>query len=129
VAEVDVDGTPTSMLATDVKAATTCKPVRAVRLIPAFDQYVVASTRQADNLLPGPHRARVYRPQGWLSPVVMVDGQMAGIWKHERKGTRLRVAIEPFAELPRWATKAAEAEAEALGEFLRAEPEVTWPGN
>ncbi|MEA2973156.1 MAG: hypothetical protein QOG82_1614 [Actinomycetota bacterium] len=127
VAEVDVDGTPMSMLAADVDAAqTTCKPARAVRLVPAFDQYVVASTRQADNLLPGPHRARVYRPQGWLSPVVLVDGQMAGVWKHERKGARLTVAIEPFATLPKWAGKAAEAEAAALGRFLGAEPEVTW---
>ena len=128
VAEVDVDGTPMWMLAADVKAATTCKPAHAVRLLPAFDQYVVASTRQADNLLPGPLRARVYRPQGWLSPVLLVDGQMAGVWKHERKGTRLTVTIEPFTKLPKWATKAAEAEAASLGQFLGAEPEVTWKG-
>ena len=53
VAEVHVDGAPMWMLAADVKAATTCQPARAVRLLPAFDQYVVASTRQADDLLPG----------------------------------------------------------------------------
>ena len=126
VAEVGVDGTPMWLLAADVKAATACKPAHAVRLLPAFDQYVVASTRQADNLLPGPLRARVYRPQGWLSPVLLVDGQMAGVWKHERKGARLSVTIEPFTKLPKWATKAGEAEAASLGQFLGAEPEVTW---
>ncbi len=126
VAEVDVDGTPMRMLAADIKAATTCQPTGALRLVPAFDQYVVASTRQADNLLPGRHRARVYRPQGWLSPVLLVDGQMAGVWKHERKGARLTVSIEPFTKLPKWAVKAAKAEAAALGQFLGAEPVVTW---
>ena len=126
--EVDVAGVPMWMLAADVEAATTCQPAHAVRLVPAFDQYVVASTRQADNLLPGPLRARVYRPQGWLSPVLLVDGRMAGVWRHERKGTRLAVTIDPFTKLPKWARTGAEAEAGALGRFLDAEPEVTWAG-
>jgi hypothetical protein len=126
VAGIDVEGTPMWMLAADIKAATRCKPARVVRLLPAFDQYVVASTRQADNLLPGPLRARVYRPQGWLSPVLLVDGQMAGVWKHERKGARLTVRIEPFVDAPRWVRTAAEYEAARLGAFLDAEPEVTW---
>ena len=102
------------------KAATNSKPAQAVNLLPAFDQYVVASTRQADNLLPGPLRARVYRPQGWLSPVLLVDGRMDGVWKHERKGARLAVTIEPFVDVPPWAVKAAEDEAARLGEFLGA---------
>ena len=126
VAEVHVDGAAMWLLAADVKAATTCQPAHAVRLVPAFDQYVVASTRQADNLLPGKLRACVYRPQGWLSPVVLVDGQMAGVWKHERKGTRLTVTLEPFTKLPKWAVTAAEDEAERLGEFLGAAPDVSW---
>ena len=45
--------------------------------------------------------ARVYRPQGWLSPVLLVDGRIAGVWSHERAGDRVIVEIEPFARLPR----------------------------
>ena len=33
----------------------------------------------------------------------LVDGQMRGVWKHEQKGSRLTVTIEPFEELPAWA--------------------------
>ena len=41
-----------------------------VRLLPAFDQYVICATLQAERLMPGPFKDRVYRPQGWLSPVL-----------------------------------------------------------
>ncbi len=126
VTEVDVDGAPMWMLTADVKVAERTRPPRVVRLVPAFDQFVIASTRQADNLIPGPFRSRVYRPQGWISPVLLVGGRMAGVWKHERKGARLTVTIEPFADLEPWARKQAIGEAERLGPFLQAEPEVTW---
>jgi hypothetical protein len=92
----------------------------AVRLLPAFDQHVVAAPRD------GAHRDRVYRPQGWLSPVVLVDGEMAGVWSHERKGSRLLVAIEPFAPLAAAARRAVEAEADALAAFLGGELELRW---
>ena len=121
VAQVDVDGTPMWLLSADVDAAAACQAAGVVRLVPAFDQYVVASTRQADHLLPGPVRARVYRPQGWLSPVLLADGQMLGVWKHERKGSRLTVSIEPFTPLPEWVTQQVETEVAHLAAFLRAE--------
>ena len=37
-------------------------------------------------VLPGALKGHVYRPQGWLSPVVLVDGRMEGVWRHERRG-------------------------------------------
>ena len=126
VTEVDVEGTPMWLLAADVDDAAATGPPGVVRLLPAFDQFVIASTRQADHLLPGAVRARVYRPQGWISPVLLVDGQMAGVWKHERKGRRLSVTIEPFVKLKKWAKDQAEQEADRLGTFLQSEPDVIW---
>ena len=72
-----------------------------MRLLPAFDQYVVAAPRGDDDVVLATERARVYRPQGWLSPVLLVDGRMAGVWSHERKGERLIVEVEPFGRLTR----------------------------
>ena len=68
-----------------------------MRLLPGFDQYVIAATRHAEALMPGAFKARVHRPQGWISPVLLVGGRMAGVWRHERKGKRLLVGVEPFA--------------------------------
>jgi hypothetical protein len=117
---VEVDGKV--MLAADAGAA--AEPEGAVRLLPAFDQYVVGAPRDDDEVVPAEHRARVYRPQGWLSPVLLVDGRIAGVWSHERVGDRLVVEIEPFARLPRAVEAGAEAEAEALAGFLGGELEL-----
>ena len=84
----------------------------------AFDQYVIAATRHAANLLPGPFKERVYRAQGWLSPVILVEGRMDGVWRHERSGDRLVVEVEPFADLSPAARHGVEEEAERLAGFL-----------
>jgi hypothetical protein len=91
-----------------------------------FDQYVVGAARSQPALLPTEFKDRVHRPQGWISPVLLVDGRMAGVWRHERKGRRLAVAIEPFGKLHAWARRGAEAEAERLAAFLGGELELAW---
>ncbi len=128
VTEVDVEGTRAWMLTEAVPEAHDADlPARAlVRLLPAFDQYVIAATRHADRLLPGPFKERVYRPQGWLSAVVLVNGRMDGVWRHERKGARVLVAIEPFVDLSPSARSAAEDEAERLAGYLGGALELAW---
>jgi len=120
-AEVDVEGEARWMLTRDAAAAAALEPAEGVRLLPAFDQYVVAATLHAERFLPGPFRDRIYRPQGWLSPVLLVDGVMAGVWRHERKGRRLVVQVEPFRRASRAVRDAAAAEAERLAAFLGGE--------
>jgi hypothetical protein len=124
--EADVEGAAMWMLAADAEDAAAAAPPEGVRLVPAFDQYVIAATRHAERLMPGPYRERVYRPQGWLSAVLLVGGRMDGIWRHERKGRRVEVTIEPFGRLPRAVRPAAEAEAERLAAFFSAELALTW---
>jgi Winged helix DNA-binding domain len=129
VARVEVEGTAAYALAADLPglAGAGGGGRGAVRLLPAFDQYVVTATRQAERLMPGPFKARVYRPQGWLSPVLLVGGRMDGVWRQEARGRRLLVTIEPFAgPPPAWARRAAEAEAERLAAFGGGELELRW---
>ena len=72
-------------------------------------------------------RARVYRPQGWLSPVLLADGRIEGVWSHEHKRGRLSVRIEPFADPGAAVRAGAEAEAARLGRHLGAkEIDVSW---
>ena len=69
-------------------------------------------------MLPGDLRRRVYRPQGWISPVLLVNGRMAGTWRHQIKGSRVDVVVEPFLEAPLWVRRAAARESERLAAFL-----------
>ncbi len=122
---VEVEGEAKWMLAADVREAERLPAARGVRLLPAFDQFVIGASAHAERLIPGPWRARIYRQQGWVSPVLLVSGTMAGVWRADRKGKALAVRIEPFRKLPRATLRAAEEEAERLAEFLDARLTLT----
>jgi hypothetical protein len=128
--QVELDGRPYWLLAEHAAEAEAAEPPAAgpdaVRLPPAFDQYVIAATRHAERLMPGPFADRVYRPQGWLSPVLLVGGRMAGVWRHELTGRRVQVRIQPFTPPPPWVRGAAAAEAERLATWLGASLDLAW---
>jgi hypothetical protein len=126
VMTVDLEGVKAWMLAADVRELREAAPVRSVRLLPGFDQYVVAASHHAAHLLRGDLRSRVYRPQGWISPVLLVNGRMEGTWRHEIKGRRVEVAIEPFVQQPVWVRRAAGQEAERLAAFLGGGLRLEW---
>jgi len=123
---VDLAGDQAWMLAADARKLRDLPPIRSVRLLPGFDQYVVCSSCHTHHLLPGDLRSRVFRPQGWISPVLLVNGIMQGVWRHEIKGSRVEVAIEPFVKQPAWVRRAAGEEAERLAAFLGGGLCLTW---
>jgi len=93
------------LLREDVAAMNNCSGTEAcIRLLPIFDSYLLAH-REKEHLLSAQHYKRVYRNQGWISPVVLIDGAIAGVWSHKLQNKKLFVGIEPFGKL----TKAAKA--------------------
>jgi hypothetical protein len=126
IASVDIEGSQAWMLAEHVSEVEVAEPSGVVRLLPAFDHYVVAAPRDREAVLAEVLKRRVYRPQGWLSPVLLVDGRIEGLWRHERNGGRLIVEIKPFDEQPEWVRRATEKEAERLARFLGGELEFSW---
>ena len=124
--DVEIEGERAVMLAADVEKAAAAKPEGVVRLLPAFDHYVVAAPRDADAALAAGDRSRVYRPQGWLSPVLLVDGRMAGVWSHELRGSAVAVEIQAFGTVKPPVRAGAEAEAERLAAFLGGGLELVW---
>ena len=58
--------------------------------------------------------------------MLLVDGVMAGVWRHERRGRRLAIEIEPFGRLAKARRAAADAEAERLAAFLGGEPALAY---
>ena len=118
--EVDVEGLRTWVLRRDLAGLKAAKPPRAVRLLPAFDPWVLGASR-VEGLLDPAHKPLVYRAQGWISPVLLVDGRIVGVWKHTQKSRRLLVEVEPFVRLQKWARAQVEAESECLSRFLGGE--------
>jgi hypothetical protein len=119
------------MLAEDAAAAARgVAPVESVRLLPGFDQYTLAATRHVEHLMPpGDFRPLIYRPQGWISAVVVVGGRIEGAWRYERKGKRLAIEVAPFAgPLAKPVVRAVEEEAERVAGFLGGSLELAWMG-
>jgi len=88
-----------------------------VRLLPYFDSYLLGH-RDHGNVVGPPHHARVYRGQGWVSPALLVNGTVAGVWDHVVRGRTLKIRIEPFTRPPPQAIPLAREEASSLARFL-----------
>lgn len=115
---VSVEGWPAVILRSDLrrlKAARVDAPP--VRLLPYFDSYLLGHKARG-HLVGLRHHKTVYRTAGWISPVVLVDGRIAGLWSHAREGERLLVRVTRFGALSRRTVAGIREEAERLAEFL-----------
>ncbi|HUX21638.1 MAG TPA: crosslink repair DNA glycosylase YcaQ family protein, partial [Spirochaetia bacterium] len=114
---VDVEGREASLLASDLEVLLQAEVERpSVRLLPYFDSYILAHAERS--YVAPKDRPAVYRPQGWVSAVLLVDGSARGTWTHETKRSLLRVTVKPFARLSRAVSRLLRREVELLAPFL-----------
>ncbi len=127
VVEVDVEGTPLICLAEHAAGLEAAgPPEEAVRLLPAYDVHTIGTAKDAGATIPAARRGAVWQSAGRVLPVLLVAGRMAGTWRHERKGPRVRVELSPWEPLAARARDGAEAEAARLAAFLGGEPQIAW---
>jgi winged helix DNA-binding protein len=123
--KVEVEGRSALAFIDDIDVLESRGQPRGVRLLPAFDSYITG-TRPRDAFVPTEHMKRVYGQQGWVAPVLLVDGRAAGIWSHEQRGGSIRVEVEPFTKLQPKVRKALVDEVERLAAFLGGKPAVAF---
>ncbi|WP_233618002.1 winged helix DNA-binding domain-containing protein [Actinomadura sp. WAC 06369] len=80
---VEVDGVPMHLLAEHRDELLDAAPAAPVRLLGGFDQYVLGAGTGATYLIPAERRREVSRSAGWISPVVLHEGRVAGVWQPE----------------------------------------------
>jgi len=88
-----------------------------VRLLPYFDSFLLGH-REREHLVGTKHKTKIYRPQGWIAPVVLVDGQVAGVWEHTRDKNGLNVKVTQFGSTSRRTAAGIREEAQNLSHFL-----------
>ncbi len=122
IAPVSLDRTPTGVLARDLPDLTAKDEGEEppLRLLPYFDSYLLGHAGR-DHLVAPAYRDEVYRPQGWVAPVVLIHGRVAGVWGQELKNGSLTVTVRPLGPSLRGALDAITSEAEDLAGFLGAE--------
>ncbi len=85
-----------------------------VKLLPGFDEYTVAYADRALLLA----RGKRLNPLGLLSPVVIVDGQVAGTWKRSFDKESVKLTAKLQRPLTRAEKQSFGAAAQEFGEFL-----------
>lgn len=96
--EVEVEGRKGYIRTEDADELAATAPARSVRLLGAFDQYVLGPGTGDTALLSADHRAKVSRTAGWISPLVLINGRIAGTW--EVVDTDLIVTMFDNADAP-----------------------------
>ncbi|WP_346433941.1 winged helix DNA-binding domain-containing protein [Nonomuraea composti] len=103
------DGTTLLALTEHLDSLTAAEPSAAVHLLPGFDQYILGAPRDLAPLLPPELKAKVSRQAGWISPVVVHEGRVAGVWEAKGGDVVLDVAASvPQAPLDRAVTRMRE---------------------
>jgi hypothetical protein len=114
---VSIEGTRADVLESDLEVVTRQPLAAPVQLLPAFDPYLMGhATRH--HLFAAAHASKVSRTAGWISAVVLVDGQVAGTWTHEIVKETLRLTFAPFRRLSSKTTAEVRRRAGSLAETL-----------
>jgi hypothetical protein len=97
-----------------------------VLLLPGFDPYTIAPISARTYTIPEGFVDRVSRTAGWISPVLLVDGVVAGTWSLEQHDKTARITVEPFSTTSAVIRTAAEQAAQRYRRILRAELTTGW---
>jgi hypothetical protein len=121
--EVDFDGRRAFVLAADDFQS----PPQAsgARLLPPFDPYL--DQRDRATLWPDPALRKRARSGIGAPGAVLVDGEIAGLWRPQKRGKRLVVTVEPVTTAARAAAEGIAAEAQIVAPSRGATiGEISW---
>jgi hypothetical protein len=104
----------------DELAAVPDAPAGDVVLLPGFDPWVIAPRSHRERAVPPARTSEVSRTAGWISPVLVVDGAVAGVWDLDRRNGELAVTVRPFAPLAAAVREAVEMHAARYAALLDA---------
>ncbi|MBN2636791.1 MAG: AlkZ family DNA glycosylase [Prolixibacteraceae bacterium] len=93
-----------------------------VFLLPAFDEYLIAYT---DRKAVVENNKMVVSKNGIFWPIIVVNGQVVGLWKRTIKKDKVTVTIDPFMPLKKRQINLIEQEVSKLGDFLGKTAELT----
>ncbi|MQA85814.1 MAG: winged helix DNA-binding domain-containing protein [Streptosporangiales bacterium] len=114
LAEADVDGERLYARVADLDALSAAEPTQRVRLLPAFDQYVLGPGTKDHHVIAPARRSLISKAAGWISPVVVAGSRVAGTWQADGDA----LAVELFGESEPVDRSALDAEIAVLEHVL-----------
>ena len=124
--EIEVEGWRAFALRATLKPMQRLEASETVHLLPLFDAYILGLGRGIEPLLSQAYKHLVFRPQGWVSAVVLVNGSVQGVWQHTVRRSQTVVKVRLFSPPAPPVKKGIEAEAERLGDLFKTSVLVEW---
>ncbi len=118
MANVEVDGQLAWILRSDLpelQEAEIEEP--SVILLPFFDSYLLGH-KSHRNIVDEKNHKKIYRAQGWISPIVLVDGRATGVWSYVQRKNNLEVRVALFIKLSNRVSSQIREQALDLARFL-----------
>lgn len=107
---------PNSFLAPEINNRSAC-------LLPAFDEFII-SYKDRSAALNTEHHSRSISQNGIFRPVIIINGQVRGLWKRTIKKDKLIVETEFFRPQNKTSKKLIEKASKTFGHFLDRKTEV-----
>jgi hypothetical protein len=104
-------GRKTWILTADLDALQSAPTPKGVRLLPPRDPYT--QLRDRETTIDKQHHRDVWRAVGDPG-TVLVDGEIAGVWRPRKRGRKLIITLRSFGTLPARTHKPLQAEAEQV---------------
>ena len=103
------------LLEIDLQEPPAIAPGPVVRLIPAFDTYLLGY-QDREFAIAKADQGQVFHG-GQIAPVILVDGLAEGTWRYEQRGSQMRIAAQPFRGFTPQVREGIAEEAEDIGRF------------
>jgi hypothetical protein len=117
--EIDVEGTRGLVREEDLDVLAGASPEHALRLLPGFDPFTNELPRRVDSVLGDGHHDLVHRTAGWVTPIVVIDGRVAGTWEIAAgKGGAGSVIVQRFHRWRGGARRELGEEVDRIAAFL-----------
>jgi len=119
--EVEVEGWQAFALSSTFEAMQGVEVSETLHLLPLFDVYTIGVPRGLEAVLCQAYKSQIFRAQGWISAVVLVNGSIQGVWQYTTRRSQVAVKVRLFCPPAAAIHKGIEAEAERLGDFFKRE--------
>jgi len=115
----EVVGDQTYWLAPFSSLTKTADKLPSAYLLPPYDEYTVAYKDRSAVLSPA-NAKQTISGNGIFSPIIVINGQVVGIWKREFKKNTVTIKLTFFTKLSKAETKELVSAANRYGKFLSA---------
>jgi uncharacterized protein YcaQ len=125
IEQIEVEGAKGQfwILKEDMRALDSVDPAEPAptRLLPKFDS-ILLGHKDRSRIIKDQHKKLVFKPKvGDIAATVLIDGQIAGTWKHTRKRHALAVSIKPFRKIAQDNIEEVKQQASELSQYMGAE--------